>query len=242
LPSPRAPAQPPGTAADELDLIVRKADPDRWLASRFIGDAGRRAGVIALYAFDHELGRVRRVASNALLAEIRLTWWREALDEIFGGGPVRAHPVARALADVVAGHDLPRGPLEAMIDARIAALDKERLDLGEALRWADGVGGSATILAARVLDPITPPEAVAPAGRAWGLLLLRRAGVMAGAAFDELIASAVADAAPASRWLGAPAFPAVACASLIRAELRSGPRPAVETRLRLFCAVLRGRL
>ena len=113
-------------AADDLDLVVRRADPDRWLASRFIADRRARADVVALYAFDHELARVRRLASNALLAEIRLAWWREALDEVFAAGPVRAHPVARALAQVVARRDLPRAPLEAMIDARIAVLDEAR--------------------------------------------------------------------------------------------------------------------
>jgi len=228
--------------ADHLDLSVRKADPDRWLASRFIADREARADVVALYAFDHELARVRRVASNALLAEIRLTWWRDALDEMFGAGPVRAHPVARALADAVARRGLPRRPLEAMIEARIAVLDKSTLDIDEALAWADGVGGSATILAARMLDPSVSAEASAPAGRAWGLLLLRRAAVIAGAQFDARLTSAAAAASRAARALGAAAFPAVACASLVRAELRSGPRPAIEVRLRLFRAMLTARL
>jgi phytoene synthase len=231
-----------GATDGDLDDLVRRADPDRWLASRFIADPDRRAEVVALYAFEHELSRVRRVASNVLLAEIRLSWWREALDEMFGGAHVRAHPVAQALAAVVVRHDLPRDPLEAMIDARIEVLEKTRLDIDEALRWADGVGASAAILAARVLDPSAPPEMVALAGRAWGLLLLRRAGMIEGADFDERLASAAATASRAARSLSAAAFPAVAQAALVRAELRSGDRPAIETRLRLFWAVLSGTL
>ena len=78
---------------------MRRVDPDRWLSSRFIADPSARADVIALYAYDHELARAPRVASNPLLGEIRLTWWREALDEIYGENrPVRAHPGAQALA------------------------------------------------------------------------------------------------------------------------------------------------
>jgi phytoene synthase len=242
LPWFRASARPPGAADGDLDSVVRAADPDRWLASRFIADRRRWAQVIALYAFDHELERVRRVASNTLLAEIRLSWWRDVLDEIHGGGPVRAHPVARALADAVADHDLPREPLEAMIDARIEVLDKPVLFIDEAERWADGVGASAAILAARVLDPSASPQAVAPAGRAWGLLLLRRAGLIEGPSFDARLASAMADASRAARGLSHAAFPAVACASLARAGPRSGPLPAIETRLRLFWAVLSGTL
>src|SRR5215471_7113258 len=93
---------------DDLDELVRRTDPDRWLSSRFIGAPGARADVIALYAYDHELARAPKVTSNALLGEIRLTWWREALDEIFAGKAVRRHPTAEALAAAVARHALPR--------------------------------------------------------------------------------------------------------------------------------------
>ena len=79
---------------DGLDELIGRVDPDRWLASRFIADREARADVVALYAYDYELGRAAAVASNALIAEIRLTWWRETLEQIFAGGPVRRHPTA----------------------------------------------------------------------------------------------------------------------------------------------------
>jgi phytoene synthase len=82
----------------DLDAEVRRVDPDRWFASRFIADEAARARVIALYAFDHQLARAGAVTSNDLAAEIRLTWWREALAEIYAGADVRGHPVADALA------------------------------------------------------------------------------------------------------------------------------------------------
>ena len=85
-----------------------------------------RADVAALYLYDHELARARRAASSSLLAEIRLTWWREALDEIFAAAPVRRHPVAQALAGAVRRHGLPRAPLEAMIDGEIAIAGARR--------------------------------------------------------------------------------------------------------------------
>ena len=71
----------------ELDAQLRRADPDRWLTSRFVADPTARADLAALYLYDHELTRARSAASTPLLAEIRLTWWREVLDEIFSGGP-----------------------------------------------------------------------------------------------------------------------------------------------------------
>src|SRR6185503_2851534 len=118
---------------DDLDALIRRVDPDRWMSSRFVTHAQVRADLIALYAFDHELARAPRVASNPLIGEIRLTWWREALDEIFEGRPVRHHPTAEALARAVARRGLARASLESMIDARYRELDATPMDEKEAL-------------------------------------------------------------------------------------------------------------
>jgi phytoene synthase len=102
---------------DDLDASVRRNKPDHWLASRFIGDAEARADVIALYAFDHELSRAVAM-KEPLMAEIRLTWWSEAIAEIFEGRAVRRHPVTLALARAVKRRDLLRDAFDAMIDGR----------------------------------------------------------------------------------------------------------------------------
>ncbi|HEX7947007.1 MAG TPA: squalene/phytoene synthase family protein, partial [Phenylobacterium sp.] len=138
--------------SDDLDDLIRRVDPDRWLSSRFISDERARADVIAIYAYDHELARAPKVASNALLGEIRLTWWREVLDEAFEGRPVRAHPTAQALAAVVARRGMRREPLEAMIDARYRELDATPMEPAEALEWARGTAGQAAEVAAAILD------------------------------------------------------------------------------------------
>jgi len=103
---------------EDLDDLVRRNDPDRWLASRFIRDPQARADVIALYAFDHELNKIAAIVKEPMMAEIRLTWWTEVLDEIFDGRPVRRHPAVLALADLVARRRLPREQLDAMIEPR----------------------------------------------------------------------------------------------------------------------------
>src|ERR1700761_6769468 len=93
IPLAEAPsADTPSVEAGDLDALIRRVDPDRWLSSRFIADPAVRAEVVAVYAFDNELARAPRVASSALLGEMRLTWWREALEEIYEGRPVRQHP------------------------------------------------------------------------------------------------------------------------------------------------------
>jgi phytoene synthase len=226
---------------DDLDPLIRRVDPDRWLTSRFIADEAARADVIALYAYDHELARGVR-ASNALLAEIRLTWWREVLDQIFAGGAVRRHPAAQALAEAAIRRALPRGPLEAMIDGRIDALDQAELDAVAAVRWADAVQGSLATLAARVLDPATPAEAAAPAGRAWGLALLRRAGLARAAQTDEPLRDALAAARTESRRLGVAAFPAALPARLARFDLAGRSPGPLRKQLSLVLAAATARV
>jgi phytoene synthase len=202
---------------DDLDALVRRVDPDRWLSSRFIADADKRADVIALYAFDHELARASKVASNPLIAEIRLTWWREALDEIYGGKVVRAHPAARALGVAVRRRGLGRGPLDDMIDARIEALDPEQT--ADARRRA---GGSTAVAAAMILGDPKRAEAARLAGEVWA----SRGGDLAAASAD-------------ARRMDASAFPAVAHVTLARSRQ---PVSKFGARLRLVLAVLTGRL
>jgi phytoene synthase len=229
-------------AADDLDESVRRADPDRWLASRFVADRGLRADLISLYAFDLELDRARRVTTSPLTAEIRLTWWWEVIGEIFGDRTVRAHPVALAMQDVLNRRPLPRNLFEAMIDARIDVLGATTLDEPAALRWADGAGGSIAVLAASLLDPSGRSELARPAGRLLGLASLVRDGRLDRTSGRTLLRRALADADAAARALAPAAFPAVAAAALVDAEIGGGPTSELRRRLRLAWAVARGRL
>lgn len=228
-------------AKDDLDQLIRRVDPDRWLTSRFIADRGARADVLALYAFDHELARARRAASTQLLAEIRLTWWREVLDQIFDGTPVRRHPVAEALADAVRRRVLARGPLEAMVDGQITALEAE-FDAAAALAWADAVEGSMAAMAASVLDPASPAQAAAPAGRAWGLALLLRSNRAPGEIVLPLLREALGEARAAARSLSVAAFPAALPARLARFDLAARTPGPLAKRLSLVVAAATGRL
>jgi phytoene synthase len=228
-------------AADDLDDLIRRVDPDRWLTSRFVGDAAARGELIALYAYDHELARARRVASRPLLAEIRLTWWREALDEIYEARPVRRHPTAEALGAAVRRHSLPRAPLEAMIDGQIDALDVARFDAPAAVAWANTVEGSAAQLAAMVLSA-SAPAAAAPAGGAWGLALLIRAGLADREALAAPLREALAQARAAATALDAAAFPAALPARLARHALDARQPGPLAKRLALVLATATGRL
>ena len=80
--------------------LVREADRDRYLAALF-APADKRDALFALYAFNVEIARVRDVAREPMPGEIRLQWWREAL-EGKRDGEARAHPVAAALRATLA--------------------------------------------------------------------------------------------------------------------------------------------
>ena len=97
--------------------LVRRGDPERWRTA-MAAPPGQRPGLMALYAFNLEIARAPWVTSEPLLAEIRLQWWREALQEVYDGKPARRHEVMEPLARTVAAADLPRRLFEEMIVAR----------------------------------------------------------------------------------------------------------------------------
>lgn len=96
---------------------LAKLDRDRYLMV-LAAPAGQRDALAVLAAFNLELARIAGTVSEQMLGLIRLQWWREALAEIAGGGPVRRHDVATNLAAVVRQYDLPVEVLEQMVDAR----------------------------------------------------------------------------------------------------------------------------
>jgi phytoene synthase len=229
-------------ARDQLDETVRRADPDRWLTSRFVADPEARHDLIILYAFDAELARARRVASSAPMAQIRLMWWSEALEEISSGSRPRSHPVALALADRVRRRQIPLGPLRAMIEGRIEAAELEPFDITAAERWAEAVGGSAAESGAAILGAGVNSAAARTAGRTFALSGLVRSGRLSIESARPTLIETLSTANRSLQGLPAAAFPAVAAATLARACL-SGREPSqFGRRARLLWAVARGRI
>jgi phytoene synthase len=154
--------------------LVRDADRDRYIAT-LLAPADKREALIALHAFDIELARIPRLARQQIAGEIRLQWWREAVDGS-DDHEARSNPVAAALMATVAGYDLSRDALQAMIDAHGAELMPEPFADTEALlAWCDGVWGSQIRCACRILDAGNAVAAAAQlvdAGRAIGITQL----------------------------------------------------------------------
>lgn len=231
---------------DDLDQTVRRADPDRWLASRLVADADQRADVVALYAFNIELARIAEQVTEPLMGEIRLTWWREAVEELFAGRPARGHPVVQALGLAIRRRNLSQAPLEAMIEARFADVEPGGLaDAAAVEAYVDGTAGALMALAVAALGG-GEALAVRPAAQAWGLAGLARLGrlpeAMRGAALIGAVEDGLRAARAAAAGLPVSAFPAVAYAGLARAYAAGRTPSELAKRIRLTLASLTGRI
>ena len=237
--------------ADDIDDLVRRGDPDRWLSSRFIGDPAKRADVIAVYAFSQELARVSLGAREPMVAEIRLTWWRESLDAITAGKPARGHPILQALETAIRRNGLAAAPLEAISDASFTDLDAERFADDAALEhYLDGASGAVMALAAAITAGVDAGD-LRPAAQAWGLLGLIRRKAAGFDRFPEIwsaaepgrrIRAGLARAQTSIAALPVEAFPAVAHLTLVKSYLAGGQPGQLEKRARLTWASLRGRV
>jgi NADH dehydrogenase [ubiquinone] 1 alpha subcomplex assembly factor 6 len=108
-----------GPPPDESSLadLVRRHDRDRYQTALF-APAERRGALLALYAFNYEIARVREIVSEPMLGQIRLQWWREVLDAAYAGTPPRSHPVVVPLAAAIREFELSRGYFDRLIDSR----------------------------------------------------------------------------------------------------------------------------
>lgn len=125
---------------------VRRFDPERYFASLFAGEAA--SGFLqALYAFNLEIAKTRETVSEPMLGQIRLQWWREAIDGIYAGNP-RDHAVVRVLAHTIGSCGLNRDRFDRLIDGREFDLeDRQPQSLEDLVRYAEETSGELTCLA-----------------------------------------------------------------------------------------------
>ncbi|WP_233252511.1 squalene/phytoene synthase family protein [Maritimibacter sp. 55A14] len=149
-----------GADFDACAELVERGDPDRFL-SVMTAPPARRGALMALYAFNIEVSRAPWVTAEPMIAEMRLQWWHDALEEIAAGASPRAHEVVTPLAEVVAEHGLPVAALSGLVAARRGDIypdppaDRAAFDA-----YLDATSGNLMWLAAKVLG--AAPEAEAP--------------------------------------------------------------------------------
>jgi len=94
--------------------LVRGHDFARYASTLFMPVARRRA-LLAIYAFNVEISRVRDQVSQPLPGEIRLQWWTDMLAGT-GQGGVEGNPVAAELGLAIRNCHLPVERLSRLID------------------------------------------------------------------------------------------------------------------------------
>ena len=159
----------------EVEDIVRARDRDRYLSSFFAPDA-KRPHLLALYAFNAEVLKVRDTVSEPHLGMIRLQWWRDTIASIYAGTGAMNHPVAEALALAIAAGGLPEQALVDLVTAHEFDLFHDRMPgLTELEAYMGEAYSRLIMMAAMILDRDAAPgasECAGLAGVAQGLALV----------------------------------------------------------------------
>lgn len=164
-------------APETLAHTLRRHDRDRYLTTLF-APAERRGALVALYAFNFEVAKTREIVREPLLGRIRLQWWRESIDAIYRGAPLRQHEIIEPLATAIRRHDLTRYHFDRLIDAREAdLLDEPPAGLAALELYGEDSAARVVRLALEILDArdAESAEAGRHVGIAWSLIGLIRA-------------------------------------------------------------------
>ncbi len=148
--------------------MVRRYDRDRFQTALF-APAAHRGALLALYAFNYEIARVREAVTEPVIGQIRLQWWRENIAAAYRDGAARHHPIAETLTAAIRERGLTRGHFERLIDAREAAdfADEPPASLAALEDYAEATSSTLIALALEVLG--VRDAAAAEAGRHIGI-------------------------------------------------------------------------
>lgn len=156
--------------------LVRAEDRDRYISVLF-APAAKRKHLFALHAFNAEIARVPEQVREPMMGELRLQWWRDAVDGHAAGDASR-NPVANALIDTIKNCNLSRAYVHELLDARAFDFYSEPMQSLERLEtYLDSTSVSLLRLALQILDgeKASGSSAAIHAGRAYALAgLLRR--------------------------------------------------------------------
>lgn len=136
--------------------IVFRGDPIRFRTVMAAPPAAREK-LFPLYAFNVEVSRAPWVTREPMIAEMRLQWWHDALEEIATGQPVRRHEVTGPLGQILTPDDARR--LDGLVTARAWDIYSRPFeDLAGFHAYLDATAGHLMITAASLLGhPETSP-------------------------------------------------------------------------------------
>lgn len=135
--------------------ITRKGDPDRFLATMAAPPEAREL-LFPLYAMNVEVSRAPWVTQEPLIAQMRLQWWLDALDEISEARTVRSHEVTTPLSGVLS-KDQARA-LKSNIEARNWDIQRDSfLSIDALFDHLDATAGTLAAAACQILGGPSEP-------------------------------------------------------------------------------------
>ncbi|WP_310496224.1 squalene/phytoene synthase family protein [Sandarakinorhabdus sp.] len=144
---------------DFISAELKARDRDIWLAIHY-AEARRRPALIALFALECEFAHVAASTTEAMVGEIRMAWWREALCGL-DQGKVPAQPLLVLLAEYAVPNDVQGADLALLEDRWLGMIGDEPVPQSH----VEG-GGTLFALAARLLGG--NEELGRQLGEAWG--------------------------------------------------------------------------
>jgi phytoene synthase len=160
-----------------LEEQVKRHDPDRYLCTLLFPDEQRKI-LMPLLAFNQEIASIAGMVSEPMIGLIRLSWWKESLDEIYAGKSPRNHPVLLALAVIIKQGKLENSWYQGLIAAREKDINKTPFEtLGDLYAYCDETSSVLLGVAAKLLgvNGHEHHEAISVIGRAWAIAGLLRA-------------------------------------------------------------------
>jgi phytoene/squalene synthetase len=150
--------------AELMRTHVRESDYARFLCAQF-APPGLRTGLYSVAAFSAEAERIPARVNEPAMGQLRVAWWREALEHIEAGSPPD-HPLALALAATVPALAGGRTHFETILDT---------LDASFASGEASGTQGALGVAVQRAwmellgVRDAPAADAAAHAAQAWAL-------------------------------------------------------------------------
>ncbi|GGD63641.1 hypothetical protein [Croceicoccus mobilis] len=192
----QAKGDPPlaGEAFDALTPPERLAiayAPARW-----------RPYWVDIFELDSRFARIVAQASEPMLAQLRLAWWRENFDK-----PADAWPSGEPLLARLAAWNDERAALSGLAEGWEALVGEGALDVTDMVAFADGRAGAMAALA-RISGAQDDGKAAHQAGFRWALADL--AGHLTDGAEREGVTALLAGAEPVSSRLSRPMRPLAA--------------------------------
>jgi len=156
--------------------LVARGDPLRFRVTMAAPLAAREV-LLPLYAFNLEVARAPWLTEEPMIAEMRLQFWRDVVEEAAAGKAGRAHEVAAPLTKLIQSKGLPGDLLDSIVAARRWDIYKDAHEDADALRaYLDDTAGSLMWAGALALGAKSKQEtAVRALGQATGVAALLQA-------------------------------------------------------------------